>query len=85
MANTPTNTHARTAALAIVQKYDLLHPQIPDNTRIARLELARIEGIPYQVAANHITRCLDRLRRGLDPIRDNRGGFRKGAGRKRGE
>jgi hypothetical protein len=53
-----------------------------DKYQAAR-ELATTENLSHSAAMRRVNLLIDRIQSGLDPTRDNRGGARMGAGRKR--
>ena len=46
-------------------------------------EIALTEGLTHSAAMRRVNSLIDRVKAGLDPEKDNRGGKRDGSGRKR--
>ena len=49
----------------------------------AAREIAITEGLTHSAAMRRVNALIDRVKAGLDPMKDNRGGKRAGAGRKK--
>lgn len=49
----------------------------------AAREIAITEGLTHTAAMRRVNSLIDRVKAGLDPEKDNRGGKREGSGRKR--
>jgi len=70
----------REYAAKMVAKYQLTTET--DKQYTAAREMSAELDIPHGTAMTEINRCLWRIEKGLDPVKDARGGRRDGAGRK---
>lgn len=70
----------KSETLATIHKHNLATQ--PQNKYIAAKELSNMLSITHTHATTLINRMLSKIAAGLDPLADNRGGKRAGAGRK---